>query len=110
MPIRVRPWNAPEKAITAARLVWARAIFTAFSTASAPVVRKMVFFGKSPGVMSFSRSARRIYCSYGFTWKQVWVNLPSCSVTAATTFGWQWPVFSTAMPPAKSIRRCPRRR
>ena len=33
----VRPWNPPEKAMTAARPVAARAILTAFSTASAPV-------------------------------------------------------------------------
>ena len=58
--MKVRPWNPPPKAITAGRPVAARAIFTAFSTASAPVVTKTVFLSKSPGTLSFSRSASRI--------------------------------------------------
>ena len=29
------------------------------------------------------------------------VNLVSCSVTAAITLGWRWPVFKTAIPPAE---------
>ena len=29
--MKVRPWNPPPQAITAGRLVWARALFTAFS-------------------------------------------------------------------------------
>ena len=41
----------------------ARAIFTAFSTASAPEFTNIVFFGKSPGTSAFSRSARRTYDS-----------------------------------------------
>ena len=52
----VRPWNAPEKAMTAARPVAARAILTAFSTASAPVDISMVLFGPSPGASAFSFS------------------------------------------------------
>ncbi len=47
--IMVRPWYAPVKAITPARPVAARAILTAFSTASEPEVTSRVFFGKSPG-------------------------------------------------------------
>ncbi|MNR33945.1 hypothetical protein D3C85_1516730 [compost metagenome] len=38
MPISVRPWKPPPKAMMPGRPVAARAIFTAFSTASAPVV------------------------------------------------------------------------
>jgi hypothetical protein len=57
---RVRPWKASSKQRTAARPVAARAIFTAFSTASAPEFRKSVFFGKSPGTIAFMRSARRM--------------------------------------------------
>ncbi|MCY1534675.1 hypothetical protein D9M68_700550 [compost metagenome] len=58
MPMKVRPWKPPEKAMTAWRPVEARAILTAFSTASAPVVTKIVFLAKSPGVSAFRRSAR----------------------------------------------------
>ena len=60
MPSRVRPWKAPEKATTPERPVWWRAIFTAFSIASAPVVRKTVLRGPRVGTVAFSRSARRI--------------------------------------------------
>ena len=43
----VRPWKAPVKAMIPERPVAARAILTAFSVASAPVVNSAVFF--SPG-------------------------------------------------------------
>ncbi|MNN27576.1 hypothetical protein D3C81_1411150 [compost metagenome] len=43
--------------ITPARPVAARAIFTAFSTASEPVVTSRVFLAKSPGT-------RRAICSH----------------------------------------------
>ena len=48
--IMVRPWNASSKAMMPGRPVWARAIFTAFSTASAPVFTNNVFLGNLPGV------------------------------------------------------------
>ena len=57
MQASVRPWKPPEKAMIAERLVWKRAILMAFSTASAPVVRKMVFLGVAPGASAFSCSA-----------------------------------------------------
>ncbi len=60
MPMKVRPWKAPPKATTAERPVAMRAILTAFSQASAPVVTNTVFFGKSPGTAAFRRSARRM--------------------------------------------------
>ena len=57
MASSVRPWNAPPKLMTPVRPVCTRAIFTAFSTASAPVVTKRVFFGVLPGASAFSFSA-----------------------------------------------------
>src|SRR4051812_12840483 len=52
--------EASSNAIMPGRPVWARAILTAFSTASAPVFTNSVFFGNFPGVMRFSRSASRM--------------------------------------------------
>ncbi len=52
-----RPWNAWSNTTTAGRPVAARAYFTAFSTASAPVLNKAVRFSWSPGVTRFSTSA-----------------------------------------------------
>ena len=63
MAIMVRPWKAPEKAMTPGRPVAARAILTAFSTASAPVEKKVVFLACVPGVSSLSRSASVTYDS-----------------------------------------------
>ena len=57
MHASVRPWKPPLNAMTAERFVWKRAILMAFSTASAPVVRKIVFFGVVPGASAFSVSA-----------------------------------------------------
>jgi hypothetical protein len=52
----VRPWKPPEKAMMAGRPVAARAILTAFSTASAPVDTRTVLFGPLPGASAFSFS------------------------------------------------------
>ena len=41
----------------ARRLVWARAILTAFSSASAPLLSSSVFLAKSPGASALSFSA-----------------------------------------------------
>ena len=51
MPMKVRPWKPPAKAMTAERPVAARAIFTAFSTASDPELNNADFFAElgSPG-------------------------------------------------------------
>ena len=57
MPIIVRPWKAPLKAMTPGRPVWARAILMLFSTASAPVVKNAVFRGPLIGTIALSRSA-----------------------------------------------------
>jgi len=57
----------------AGRPVYSRAIFTAFSTASAPVVTSSVFFGESPGASAFRRSASSRYGSYIVTWKHACV-------------------------------------
>ena len=53
----VRPWNAPSKAITAGRRVYARANLTAFSTASVPALKNAAFAGPRNGARSSSRSA-----------------------------------------------------
>ena len=66
----------------------ARAILIAFSTASAPVVTKMDFFGVGPGASAFSRSASSTATSYGVTMKHVCVNASSCFAAAACTAGW----------------------
>ncbi len=63
-----------------------RAIFTPFSTASAPEFTSTVFFGKSPGVCSASSSATRTYSSYGVMVNSVCVTFCSCSEAADTTF------------------------
>ena len=52
-----RPWKAPPKAMTPLRLVYERAILTAFSIASAPVENSAVFLACVPGVSWFSFSA-----------------------------------------------------
>ena len=59
----LRPWNAPVKAMTAERPVAARAILTAFSTASAPVVKRMVLAAPLNGASAFSRSHKAMYGS-----------------------------------------------
>jgi hypothetical protein len=60
MVIIVRPWKAPEKATMSVRPVAARAIFTAFSTASAPVENRIVFAGPLNGASAFSFSQSSI--------------------------------------------------
>ena len=55
--------------------VWGRQeIFTAFSSASAPVVKKAVFTGPLIGTSLFRRSASVTAFSYGTIWKAVCVN------------------------------------
>ncbi len=65
IPMNVRPWKAPERLMIPGRPVAERAIFTAFSTASAPVVKNAVFFACVPGVSALIRSASATYDSYG---------------------------------------------
>ena len=59
----VRPWKPCSKQTIACRPVNARATFTAFSTASAPLFTKKVRFSWVPGVTRFSRSASSTYGS-----------------------------------------------
>jgi len=59
----VRPWYPPSKQMTEGRPVYFRASMTAYSTLSAPLLVRMVFFRNVPGVISFSTSARRTYGS-----------------------------------------------
>src|SRR5450759_2829013 len=37
----------------------------------------------------------------------MWRNRLACSSIAATTFGWEWPVVTTAIPAVKSRNRLP---
>ncbi len=103
----VRPWKACSKTTTASRPVACRAILTAFSRASAPLLVSRVFFGARPGAIAFNFSHSATYPSYGETLKHVWVNRSSCSAAARTTSGLVWPTLSVPMPPAKSIRTFP---
>lgn len=57
---RVRPWNPPSKEIMAFLFVYALAILTAFSTASAPELKKAHFFGVGPGAKRASCEAREM--------------------------------------------------
>ena len=63
MAISVRPWNAPSYAMTASRPVAARAILTAFSTASAPELKKAARVSPEMGTRARSRSASSTYDS-----------------------------------------------
>src|SRR5438034_1002665 len=103
----VRPWNAWSNVTTAGLPVALRAIFTAFSTASAPEFANIVRLSNSPGANAFSRSASSMYGSFAVTWKHVCVSSSSCFCAAATTSGGVWPTFRTEMPVAKSISRLP---
>ncbi len=57
MAISVRPWKAPSKAITAGRFVYFLAILTAFSTDSAPELKKPARSSPEMGVIAARRSA-----------------------------------------------------
>ena len=85
--ISVRPWKAPLNAITAGRPVASRAIFTAFSTASAPELKNAARAGPRNGATASRRSASSTYTSYGTIVKSVCVNRAACSWIAATTCG-----------------------
>jgi hypothetical protein len=67
---------------------------------------KNVFFGKSPGVSAFSRSASSIV---GLVPRDpaVWMSRSICRTAASITSGAAWPMFRTAMPVEKSISRLP---
>jgi hypothetical protein len=103
----VRPWYAWSKTTTADRPVAYRAIFTAFSTASAPELKSAERLSNVPGVSVASCSQTATYGSYGATMKHVWVNLATWSRTASTTRGAELPTLVTAIPAAKSIHSRP---
>jgi hypothetical protein len=75
----VRPWNAWSKTITAGRPVAVRAIFTAFSTASAPEFRRSDFVSRSPGQVSSSSLHTSTYDSYIPTMKHWCRKRSTCS-------------------------------
>lgn len=61
--ISVRPWKAWSNVTTADRPVAARAYFTAFSTASLPVLNRAVRLACVPGVSRLRASATSMYGS-----------------------------------------------
>ena len=65
--INVRPWKPLENAIIPGLFVYLRAIFTAFSTASAPLFKNRTCLSKLPGANAASFSANSIYGSYIMT-------------------------------------------
>src|SRR5207248_10497918 len=75
----VRPWNAWSKAITAGRPVATRAIFTAFSTASAPELTSSDLASAVPGHVSASSRQTSTYGSYIPTMKHWWRKRSTCS-------------------------------
>ena len=87
-------------------MAW-RAIFTAFSTASAPELNRAERFSWSPGVSSLSFSQTCTYLSYGVTMKQVWVKAAICSLTASMTRWLPLPTVVTAIPEPKSMSWLP---
>jgi hypothetical protein len=103
----VRPWYAWSKTATAVRAVAARAILTAFSTASAPLLNNADLFACVPGVRAPSSAQTSTYPSYGVIMKQVWVNARTCSTTRPVTSGAALPTLVTAMPEARSISELP---
>src|SRR3954451_14591521 len=103
----VRPWYAWSNTPTASLPVATRAIFTAFSTASAPELNSADFLAWSPGVSAASATQTSTYPSYGVTMKQVCVNAAACSCTRRTTSGAALPTVVTAIPDPRSIRALP---
>ncbi len=102
----VRPWKAPWNAMMPGRRVACLASFTAFSTASAPEFANMTWSMSSGRIsMSLSASSSIGWCRY--TPICACATLVAWSCTAATILGWQWPVFSTAMPITKSSHLLP---
>src|SRR5918999_2739619 len=99
----VRPWNAYSKTTTAGRPVAARAILTAFSTASAPELTSAERCSPAPhGESSARRRQTSTYGSYVPTIAHWWRYRSACSLMASTTAGWRWPTFWQPIPPAKS--------
>ena len=106
-PSSVRPWNAWSNAITAGRPVAARAIFTAFSTASAPEFTSNERFSCVPGVRCRELFAHRDVALVRRHLEARVEERAACSAIAATTAGCAWPTLTTAMPAPRSIRRLP---
>ncbi len=82
-----------------AAFVAARAIFTAFSTASEPVVTRAFFWQNrlAPSDSLFRTAPVRLVGQHLEAGVRQFFQL---RFTAATTFGCRCPVLSTAMPPA----------
>ena len=94
----VRPWNAPWATTTSPRGRALRTSLIAASLASAPELQKNT---DDPNDRSHSRTASRTFESVVNRFETC-ISLPTCSCTAATTFGWQWPTLLTEIPLRKS--------
>ena len=103
----VRPWYAWSRTSTASRPVARRAIFTAFSTASAPELTSTDRLAWSPGVSRASASQTATYSSYGLIMKHVCVKSSACAPTAAATSGALAPTDVTAIPEPRSTNTLP---
>ena len=84
-----------------------RAIFTAFSTASAPELTRTDRLSWVPGVIRARPSHTATYSSYGLIMKQVCVKSAAWAATAAVTSGALAPTDVTAMPEPRSISTFP---
>ena len=106
MAAYVRPWNEFWNATIHSRPVATRAIFIAFSTASAPLFANTLLvatvFPSVRGKMRSSSCARRTYGSYVTACALTCAYFSSCSLTAATMSGCWCPRFSAPMPAMKS--------
>ena len=104
----VRPWNAWSKATIGAAARAVRAIFTAFSTASAPEFANIVFFAKVAGrerVQALGELDVRLVRRDVEAGVGVELGLPLDRRRPPR--GRCGPTFRTAMPVAKSISRLP---
>src|SRR5512136_911713 len=101
MSRNVLPWKAVLYDRIHFFFVYDRAIFTAFSIASEPLLRKMLFV-ILPGAIFAISSASLMYDSYGETMKQMCMNLSSWSWHAFTMAAGRWPQLCTPIPTVKS--------
>jgi hypothetical protein len=101
----VRPWKLPSSASTRVRPVWRKAILSAFSLASAPLLTRKT--RSSPaGAKPARRAAACSRTASGSTllWKS---SACACSASAARSRGWACPRSATAWPPQRSSTRRP---
>src|SRR5208282_6605634 len=72
------------------------------SLASEPERPNTTFLSFFPGVILINFSAKAVDVSFGKDVVETCVARFTCSVTASTILGWQYPVLATAHPARKS--------